>query len=169
MNAKLYNIIRFLIISTMGVLLHFTYEWTDKNPAVGIFSAVNDSTWEHLKLIFFPMFALTMWEYIRNSGQPDGFIQARTIGIICGMLFTIVVFYTIYGVFGKPAEFVNIIIYFLSVIFALWIEAKVYSSSLKLSPFTCIAILLFIAGTFAVFTFKAPNVGIFYDFGKSNI
>lgn len=164
MNVKQYNVIRFLIISILGVLLHFTYEWSGNNPAVGIFSAVNESTWEHLKLLFFPMFLITIWEYIKNAGQPDGFIQARTISIISGMLFIIVTFYTIRGVFGKPAEFVNIIIYFLSVVFALWIEHRVLAASARISPYTSIAILLFMAGAFVVFTFKAPAIGIFMPF-----
>ena len=51
---------KFEIISTffaiaLGTLLHFTFEWSGNNPVVGIFSAVNESTWEHLKILFFPM------------------------------------------------------------------------------------------------------------------
>ena len=38
------NAIRFLFISILGVLLHFTYEWSDDNRIVGLFSAVNEST-----------------------------------------------------------------------------------------------------------------------------
>lgn len=58
------NFFRFFFISILGVLLHFTYEWSNDNPAVGLFSAVNESTWEHLKLIFFPMLLLTMMEFL---------------------------------------------------------------------------------------------------------
>ena len=53
---------RFLFISVLGVLLHFTYEWSGDNPIVALFSAVNESTWEHLKLLFFPMLLLTIIE-----------------------------------------------------------------------------------------------------------
>lgn len=56
------NIYRFLFISILGTLLHFTYEWSQNNAIVGLFSAVNESTWEHLKLLFFPMFFLTLFE-----------------------------------------------------------------------------------------------------------
>ena len=38
------NFFRFFFISILGVLLHFTYEWSNDNPAVGLFSAVNEST-----------------------------------------------------------------------------------------------------------------------------
>lgn len=51
------NLFRFIFISVLGVLLHFTYEWSGDNAVVGLFSAVNESTWEHLKLLFFPVSA----------------------------------------------------------------------------------------------------------------
>lgn len=46
------NLFRFIFISVLGVLLHFTYEWSGDTAVVGLFSAVNESTWEHLKLLF---------------------------------------------------------------------------------------------------------------------
>lgn len=36
------NLFRFIFISVLGVLLHFTYEWSGDNAVVGLFSAVND-------------------------------------------------------------------------------------------------------------------------------
>ena len=62
------NLFRFIFISVLGVLLHFTYEWSGNNPIVGLFSATNESTWEHLKLLFFPMlsqqFFITLLKFI---------------------------------------------------------------------------------------------------------
>lgn len=39
----------------LGTILHFTYELSKNNALVGAFSSINESTWEHLKLAFFPM------------------------------------------------------------------------------------------------------------------
>ena len=39
----------------MGTLLHFLFDWTGGNAVVALFSAVNESIWEHLKLLFYPM------------------------------------------------------------------------------------------------------------------
>ena len=55
------KILEYQVYSTIfaiiaGTLLHFTYEWSGNNPIVGIFSSINESTWEHLKLAFYPMF-----------------------------------------------------------------------------------------------------------------
>ena len=63
------NLFRFIFISVLGVLLHFTYEWSGDNAVVGLFSAVNESTWEHLKLLFFP-FLLRVIEAYRPTAWP---------------------------------------------------------------------------------------------------
>lgn len=57
LKLELFNTI-FILIS--GVILHFTYEWSNNNQLIGTFSAINESTWEHLKLLFFPMFITTI-------------------------------------------------------------------------------------------------------------
>ena len=67
------NAIRFLFISILGVLLHFTYEWSDDNRIVGLFSAVNESTWEHMKLLAVPWVLWTIAECIGlRSLRPAG-------------------------------------------------------------------------------------------------
>lgn len=63
------NLFRFIFISVLGVLLHFTYEWSGDNVVVGLFSAVNESTWEHLKLLFFPFLLLTILEVLLRGNM----------------------------------------------------------------------------------------------------
>ena len=80
------NLFRFIFISVLGVLLHFTYEWSGDNAVVGLFSAVNESTWEHLKLLFFPFLLLTILEVLlRGNMLPEQFLSARVLGILAGM------------------------------------------------------------------------------------
>ena len=47
----------------VGTLLHFTYEWSGENKFIASFSAVNESVWEHLKLVFYPMLIAGIVEY----------------------------------------------------------------------------------------------------------
>ena len=51
MNISL-TIARILSVSLLGTLLHFTYRWSGRNPLI---APVNESVWEHMKLLFFPM------------------------------------------------------------------------------------------------------------------
>lgn len=53
-KIKNYQIFSILFVFLLGTLLHFTYELSGNNLFIATFSAVNESVWEHLKLIFFP-------------------------------------------------------------------------------------------------------------------
>jgi ABC-type Fe3+-siderophore transport system permease subunit len=50
-----YQIFSAIFAIILGAILHFTYEWSGNNAFVATFSSINESTWEHLKLAFFPM------------------------------------------------------------------------------------------------------------------
>ena len=43
-------VIAIIFISVIGTLLHFMYEWSGHNKVVSLFAAVNESTWEHIKI-----------------------------------------------------------------------------------------------------------------------
>ncbi|MFR5190928.1 MAG: DUF6512 family protein, partial [Clostridia bacterium] len=63
---------RFLIIailfsSFVGTLLHFTYEWSNKNIVIAAFSAVNESVWEHFMLVFCPMLVMSIVGFLWNG------------------------------------------------------------------------------------------------------
>lgn len=155
------NLFRFIFVSVLGVLLHFTYEWSGENPVVALFSAVNESTWEHLKLLFFPMLILTIIEMVFFSEKlPENFLSSRTCGIISGMLFIVAGFYTLTGVIGKSYDFLNIALYFAAVIFSLWVENK-RNGGQNPNEKSSYAMLLAIALAFFVFTFYPPNIGLF--------
>lgn len=166
MNIKKSSIISFLFVSILGTLLHFTYDWSGQNPIVGIFSAQNESTWEHLKLLFFPMLFLTIIQCLISSKLSPDFIQNRTIGIVSGMLFITVVFYTTWGITGKLVDWWNITLYFFGVLFAFWIEANEADKNEKMAKCTAIAILIVITLAFIIFSFHPADTGIFYDLSK---
>ena len=154
---------RFLFISVLGVLLHFTYEWSGDNPIVALFSAVNESTWEHLKLLFFPMLLLTIIELLFTEKRqlPSNYLFARTIGILSGMAFIVIAFYTLTGVFAKLPDVVNVTLYFLGVFLALCIENKINrGNSQNHSAFAAI-VLLALTIAFFVFTKYPPSIGLF--------
>ncbi len=59
-NILPWQITGFAVTSIGGTLLHFLYDWSGQNRFAAIFSGVNESTWEHMKLLFFPMFAFAL-------------------------------------------------------------------------------------------------------------
>ena len=121
----------FSVIFTMilGTLLHFTYEWSNNSLLIASFSAVNESTWEHLKLVFFPMLLTTIIGYFYIGKNFKNFLCAKAIGIITSILFIVVFFYTYTGIIGTNFAFLDISSFFISVLLGEYVTYKVLLSN----------------------------------------
>lgn len=161
MNNRTRIILRYLFVVLLGVFLHFAYELSGENPIVGLFALVNESVWEHLKLLFFPMLVLTLWDLFTTQRNNLCFLPARTLGILAGLAFIIVAFYTITGILGFNVAWINILIYLIGVAVAFWLEKKVAHKCDTISVKVAIAILIFLIILFIVFTIAPPALGIF--------
>ncbi|HVB45893.1 MAG TPA: DUF6512 family protein [Streptosporangiaceae bacterium] len=53
-----------LMIVVAGTLLHFVYAWSGRTLAVGLLSPVNESVWEHTKLLVIPVLAVGVVEAV---------------------------------------------------------------------------------------------------------
>ena len=47
-----YEVIGAVIVCILAPVFHFLFEWSGGNPFVGIFAAVNESVWEHTKIVY---------------------------------------------------------------------------------------------------------------------
>lgn len=157
-----FEIISILFIFVLGTLLHFTYDWSKQNVFVGMFSAVNESTWEHLKLLFFPMLITTIVGTIYYKKEYPNFLCAKTKGILIALSFLVIFFYTYTGILGKGISFINIGSFFLAVLIGeiyAYKRIEDYSCCNKLS----IIILILLSLSFIIFTFYPLNIGLFKD------
>ena len=161
-----FQIFSIIFVSILGTLLHFTYEWFGDNKIVAAFSAVNESTWEHLKLLFFPMLITTIIGYFYFKKDVPNFLCAKTYGIITSLVFVIVFFYTYTGVIGRNFAIFDIGSFFVAVILGEYIAYRIMiSSSLK---FKCnknlaIIVLAVLLVVFVLFTYFTPQIGLFKD------
>lgn len=161
MNQKTRYILRYLFVVLLGVFLHFAYELSGENPIVGLFTNINESVWEHLKLVFFPMLVLTLWDMFTNQRNNLCFLPARTLGTLAGMTFIVVVYYTITGILGFQTEWLNIVIYLLGVLFAFFVEKKLCHRCNTISVKISIVLWVLFIILFIVFTIAPPALGIF--------
>lgn len=170
MSLKKLEITSFFIACILGVLFHFIYEWSGKNPAAGIFFPVNESTWEHLKLIFFPILIVSVPEYfLLPVSVRNKFWFSRLAAVIFGMILTIILFYTYTGVYGKNVDVLNIAIYFIAMIAAYILGYRILSTDKKHSLSNSMSLLCFfcIFLLFAIFTRRPPDIGLFEDPAKA--
>lgn len=159
-----YNLLAFIFIGTLGAISHFVYEWSGNSKIIGYFFATNESTWEHLKLLFFPTLIYSFLEYFFVKNEIKNYIPAVVFSVIIGMLSIVVLFYTYKGVLGYNVDFINILIYYLGLLISLIIKNKIIDSEILSGKsfaiiFLCIALL--IAIIFFRFTYFPPALGIF--------
>lgn len=164
-SLKLWQIAGFVFTSVAGTLLHFVYEWTGESIIVAPFSAVNESIWEHMKLLFFPMFMFALIEYRVIGKKYENYWCAKFVGSLSGLTVIPVMYYTYTGVLGITADWFNIVIFFIAAAVAYYVETQLLKREVELckSQLICFVLLCLIGVAFIVFTFVQPKIPLFAD------
>lgn len=158
-----YQIFSSIFVCILGTVLHFTYDLSGGNSIIALFSAVNESVWEHLKLLFFPMLITTIIGYFYIGKNVPNFLCSKTIGIITSILFTVIFFYTYSGILGKNIAIIDISSFFVATILGEYIAYRLMNSTLKCNKKIAIIVLIMMGICFITFTNSAPKIGIFKD------
>lgn len=161
---KTNSILAFIIIGIVGTLWHFVYEWTGDNPIVGAIAPVNESVWEHLKLLFFPALFYFIIEYFLSKELYENLISADAIGIFAGMLTIIAFFYTYKGVLGFDVAALNVLSYFVGLIIMLLVKSLILrKKSFASKTAKCLSLILTAVTVvlFMIWSFYPPTLGIF--------
>ena len=162
-NLKLWQFAGFTIAVALGSLFHFLFEWTGLLFLAPI-SAVNESTWEHMKILFFPMLIFAVVQYFFFRKQVKGFWWIKLIGIIVGVVSVPILFYTCNGAFGKTPDWLNITFFFLAAGLAYFVEYLLFYKDFSVRySWIAVLILAFLAGLFVLFTFYPPKLPLFQD------
>ena len=154
----------FAFTSLIGTFLHFLYDLTGGKLWAAVISGVNESTWEHMKLLFFPMLIFAVAQSFFFEGRKDFWcIQLRSI--LLGQILIPIFFYTYNGAVGKSPDWLNIAIFFICAFFAYRYQTKQFNKENASCPFPLLAlwVLIGIALLFALFTFFPPEIGLFLD------
>ena len=157
------------VLSIIGSLMHFVYEWSGNSVLVGIFAPTNESVWEHLKLSFWP--ALIWWflgYYFLNKSNGFLTVQWFVSCAIAELVYPLVIlsfYYTYTGALGIESLILDIFSFFLAVAvgqglaFHLFKYAKLSHYSLYIA----IVILISLATAFTIFTFGPPHLPMFKE------
>lgn len=163
-NKLLYwQIAGFIFTAIAGTLLHFLYEWSKQSTFVAPFSAVNESIWEHMKLLFVPMFIFALIERQFVGTEYHNFWCVKLIGILFGIIMIPVLYYSYTGISGVSKDWINIIIFFVvaaaTYLLELWLFKN--ANALCIAPLLALFILCLLALIFVIFTFVPPEIPLF--------
>lgn len=161
-KLKIYTVAGIIFTLIVGTLFHFIYEWSGNNYIVGFISPVNESTWEHMKLIFFPMLFYSFYMNHKLKSQYSCVTSALLFSIILGTFLIPVIFYTYSGILGRNILFLDILTFIISVLIAFYAVYRL-TLSCRLKNFETLpaVLLLLLSACFLVFTYNPPDIGIF--------
>ena len=154
----------FAAVTFGGTILHFLYDWTGENILAAPFSGVNESTWEHMKLLFWSLllFALVQWLFFKDQ---KNYWCVKLAEILLGLVLIPVLFYTYNGVFGKSPDWINIAIFYVTALLVFLFERWAFKND-RLQckhPQLAFAAICLIGVLFVVFTFSPPQIPLFQD------
>lgn len=161
----IFELIGVVFISTAGSLLHFTYAWSKNYKPLAIIAAVNESTWEHLKIAFWPALVYFIFEYILLSHITNNFILAKAACLLIIPILIISAFYSYTALLGRNYLIIDILIFILSILFGQIISFKLLTTDKfpGLTSSLSIFIIIILIIMFSLFTFFPPKVPIFKD------
>ena len=154
----------FAAVTFGGTILHFLYDWTGGNTLVSPFSGVNESTWEHMKLLFWPLLLFALVQRLFFKDQ-ENYWCVKLAEILLGLVLIPVLFYTYNGVFGKSPDWINIAIFYITALLVFLFERCAFRND-RLQckhPRLAVTAICLIGVLFVVFTFATPQIPLFQD------
>jgi hypothetical protein len=99
----------------IGTLLHFLYDISKHNKLVGLFAAVNESTWEHIKIA---LTSTIIWSLLDGYiyGINSNYFLAKFGSLMVIIILIPLLFYGYKFLFKKASHFINVLIFYITII-----------------------------------------------------
>ena len=141
-----------IIICAIGTFLHFLYEISHHNKFVAIFAAVNESTWEHIKIAMTPTILWSIYE-INECGFSANFIFAKSMTLLTIILVIPILFYSYTAFTKKSILWVDVICFFITITCSQFVYRYVINLINYSNVFTYISFGLILIELFLYFYF----------------
>lgn len=152
-----------MIVISVGSLFHFVWEWSGRNIIVAIFAATNESTWEHLKLAFWPACALAPIQRVLYGAYP-GWLPATAIRCILPSLLIVALFYGYTALLGQHYLAADIAIFAIAIVVGEFFGHAVLTRKFdSRSQFSALGLLILMAILFSTLTFQPPDFFLFHQ------
>lgn len=161
-KLRCYMIFGIIFTIAVGSLMHYAYEWSGNSFIIGLIAPVNESTWEHMKLVFFPMLVYSIFSICKLKEDYPCIISGLSIGLLLATFLIPVLYYTYTGILGFHVLWVDITIFIFCVVIG-FIAAYRTTINCFFRNFQSFFLFLVILTTicFFLFTIKPPQLGLF--------
>lgn len=153
-----------IFVLLLGTAAHFFYYLSGENFLVGMFSPINESTWEHMKLAFFPMLLFSVGAQFFLGKEYSGAAAAALCGTLLSTVLIPVIFYTYSGVLGYNISVLNILTFVAAVLIGVLTFFRLCKSGAAKRFYPVLfAANAAVALLFSIFTCFPPEIGLFAD------
>ncbi|MBR3169397.1 hypothetical protein IKF23_03065 [Candidatus Saccharibacteria bacterium] len=117
MDQILFTWISVVVIFSIGCLAHFLYDIMKGPKALGLFAAINESTWEHIKIAITPTL---LWGLVDGYlyGENPNYFTAKLASLLVITFFIPFVFYSYTRATKKPILPIDILTFAASIVLA---------------------------------------------------
>lgn len=159
-----FTIIGIITVLTTGSLAHFAYDWSGNSHIIGLFTPINESVWEHMKLLFFPMLTYSLFMVLRFRKEYPCIVSAFCFGILSGTWLIPLFYYLYTSVLGKNIFLLDLCTFILSVLTAFLLSYRL-TLSCRLKPYTVLLLTLvcILLACFVRFTYCPPDFILFQE------
>lgn len=149
----------------LGSLLHFAYDFSKQNKIVGIFTPVNESIFEHSKLLLYPLILFWSVGYIfmKDKIAVDKYFFAMLISIAVSIVTMISFYYTYKELIGNEYMWIDIFDLLLSLFLGQIVANHVCEYSKGISFVFSLIVTAGIVLGFVYLTFKPFKTPFFLD------
>lgn len=146
-------------------LLHRIWEWSGKAVPAAVFGAVNESVWEHLKILLWPYLFWSFAVHALLKTDPKRLVTARAVGACAVISVTVGVFFIYSGILGYALAAVDIPLALIALLCGELVSIRLINSPsvtggnhLLASAFILLLLVMLLC-----FTVNPPSLGLFRD------
>ncbi len=162
-KPETYTLIGILVLFVVGSLFHFLYSLTGECFIIGLFVPINESIFEHTKMVVLPIFI--WWFIFYLFRKKDLFVNAWFTSALIAMISAIIaipmLFYFYSQAFGIESLVIDILILLVSLAIGQILGLHYYRHGKGIEYHFAIFLMIVIIILFAFFTINPPAFPIF--------
>ena len=164
MSLKKIKIINVVFLFLLSFLWHFVYDWFPNN-IFALFFPVNESIWEHMKIIYYCLFMGSILEFVlckKNNIKINNFYIEAMVKSIPGVIFYLIIFIPFYLWLGE-SMLISISLMLITYIFMEYIGYKILTGEEMNINILPVIIIVLGCVMFVILTFYPLHNFLFFD------
>ena len=164
MSLKKIKMINVVFLFLLSFLWHFVYDWFP-NTIFALVFPVNESIWEHMKIIYFCLFMGSILEFVlckKNNIKINNFYIEAMVKSILGVIFYLIIFIPFYLWLGE-SMLISISLMLITYIFMEYIGYKILTGEEMNINILPVIIIVLGCIMFVILTFYPLHNFLFFD------